>query len=348
MKSRVLLVGTMMVASIVLQAEDRKPTAATSTIVADARLQLKSTTKLSLKGSVFGKIRCDDNGNLFIRPTNLADSNQDRKSSLPVLKITSSGSRAGEYRVTDISPNFKVIDFFVSGDGEVFQAARSDEELDIYVISYPANSEAKAVRLETEYFIPYQIAVFRTGDFLLSGVRGDHDRTPYTAVFDAKGRLIKTIYEAEDDDAQRRAEKGEANYKPDNSNYGNYFVTHGDAALGSDGNVYLLRAGQDALIYVISNKGEVVRKLRVVSPRGGLVAQRLKSKSGQLAISFLAKGMTTGAIVISDYDGQVLSTLPSSDPHMLPGLFGCYDSKNLRFMSFDENNQLQIHNAELK
>ena len=40
---------------------------------------------------------------------------------------------------------------------------------------------------------------------LVSGVTGKDLRTPYTALFEANGKLVKEIYEAEDEDARRKA-----------------------------------------------------------------------------------------------------------------------------------------------
>jgi hypothetical protein len=332
-------------------AQNAKPSSATIVPAeSSAGMRVKSTAKVAFTGSVMGRIKCDDSGSIYARLVDAETSKQYHGSSfLPVKKIKQDGTIASVFSVSGEYPSFKVSDFFIAGDGRVFQAARSDSEGDVYVVSFSDSTPAgKAVRLETDYFIPYQIAVFKSGEFLLSGISGDHNRTPFTAVFGPNGKLIKSIYEAEDDDAKQRAEKGESDFRLDQPRYGNSFVTHGDAVLGSDGNVYLLRASNPALIYVISNRGEVIRKLRIASPSSGLVSRTLKSSSGKLAIGFLKKGMNQGVMVIVDYDGHVLSSHSGDDSRMLPGLVACYDTQGFNFIGFDDESGMQIHRVELK
>ena len=68
-----------------------------------------------------------------------------------------------------------------------------------------------------------------------------HLRTPFTAVFAAEGRLVKKIYEPEDEDAQQRAEGGDPRYLMCCGDSGNEFVgLNADVTSGSDGNVCLL------------------------------------------------------------------------------------------------------------
>jgi hypothetical protein len=167
-------------------------------------------------------------------------------------------------------------------------------------------------------------------------------------VFDANGKLIRSIYEPEDEDAKKRAELGEAGFKPEFTDYGNDFVTHGDAAVGADGSVYLLRAGSKGLIYVISDNGSVLRKLSIESPSTGLVATRLKSLPGRLAVVFLQKGMNQGVIQVVDYDGRSLNTYTPNDSRMYPGLMGCFDNRGFTFLAVGNDGDLHIHRAEPK
>src|SRR5262249_3461590 len=127
-------------------------------------------------------------------------------------------------------------------------------------------------------------------------------------------------------------------------------VWHGDAALGLDGNAYLLRATSPALIYVISPRGEVLRKLRVASPGPGLTAQGLKAASEKLAISFLEADSFSGSITVVDYQGNLLGEYTSPDKNTSPALPGCYDdSQMFTFVATDESEKtVRIHKAEVK
>jgi hypothetical protein len=219
----------------------------------------------------------------------------------------------------------------------------------VYVVSYSSDGSLRSkAKLDAEFFVPYQIAVFPSGELLVSGINGPYNRTPVTAVFTADGKLIKQIYEPEDEDGRKRADAGEAGFRPADMESSNDFVVRGDAELGSDGNVYLLRAGSPALIYVISAKGEIQRKLRIPSPDSGLTAERLKSAPGSLAISFLRPGMNTGTIEVVDFKGRHVATLASSDQRMYPGLLGCYSPKGFTFLSLEEGGNVRIATAAMK
>jgi len=307
-------------------------------------LQFISSARIPFEGTVFSKFRCDDSRNVYALLV-ARDASAQVRNAPPVTKLTPNAKIAGTFTVTDHYPNLRVLDFFVTGDGRVFQAAYSDTEGRDYVVL----PSAKAVQLESDSFLPYQIVVFTTGDFLLSGIRGADKMRPYTAVFNSAGKLITSIYEAEDAELKQKTEDSKTHVAFSNApQYGNSFVTSGDAVLGSDGNAYLLRAGDPALIYVISNKGEVLRKLKVAAPSPGLVAERLKASSGNLAVIFLERDMNRGFSIITDDRGRVLSSIEGDDLRMLPGLLACYKNHDFTFIGFDDDGNPQINRAELK
>ncbi len=324
--------------------------AASKDAPAPESLQLTSRAIVPFAGALAGKARCDDDGNVYVRLLDAETSKQQHPISiLPIQRISPNGSLTGSFSIASVSPRLSAIDFFVANDGKVYLAGRSDAEGALYVVLFSRDGLVESkVKLDVPFFIPYQIVVFRSGEFLLSGIHGSRNRTPYTGVFNAGGKLIKEIYETEDEDSRKRTEAGEPNFVPDYSDYGNNFVVHGDGVLGSDGNAYLLRSVSPALIYVISPKGEVIRKLQVDSPGSGLLAKRIKSAPGSLAISFLKKGMNTGMIQVVNYQGKSIAAYSSDDKTMYPGLLGCYGSAGFTFLSIDEGNGVRLQKAEPK
>src|SRR5450631_2529887 len=261
-----------------------------------SHLQVARTTGVPFAGWWGGKARCDDDGNVYLHLMNAETERQYLKvSRSPISKISPNGSLGVTFRITDAGPDLSAIDFFVSGKGDVYQAAWSKTNPAAHVIAFSKDGSVRStVSLDAPFFTPYQIVVFSSGELLVSGTEGPENRAPYSAVFGPGGNLIKKIYEPEDEDSRRRAEAGEPNFQSDYTNSGNLSVWHGDAALGSDGNAYLLRAVSPALIYVISHKGEIVRKLLIESPGSGLVAERVRSAAGRLAITFLESHSTAG------------------------------------------------------
>src|SRR5262249_52607660 len=103
-----------------------------------------------------------------------------------------------------------------------------------------------------------------------------------------------------------------------------------------------------ALIYVISPKGDVIRKLRIESPEPGLVARQLKSSHGKLAVIFLQRNSTAGITEIVDLRGQSLGRYFADDEHLNPGLPSCYDSQSFTFLSPDMVGGLKLYKAQPK
>jgi hypothetical protein len=86
-------------------------------------LQLTATAKIPLMGTLVGKGRCDDRGDIYVRFMD-ADMNRVHHgiTKIPIEKINPDGSMAATFRVTDAFADISGKDFFVSGDGQVYQA----------------------------------------------------------------------------------------------------------------------------------------------------------------------------------------------------------------------------------
>ena len=352
MKFVVILSTAMCALPLMISAQERGAIlgAATPPSATSPGLQVTAETKVPFRGGLAGRVKCDTEGNIYLRPTDSETFDRYHPvSALPIRKIRPDGSLAGSFSLADTWPGLRAIDFFVAADGRVYQAARSETDGAVYLVSYLANgSPSSKVRLDAEFFLPYQIAVFPSGEILVSGIHGAENRTPFTAVFKANGKLIKEIYEPEDEDARKRAEAGEPGFRPESMESSNDFVVKGDAVTGTDGNVYLLRAASPALIYVISSKGEVTGKLRIESPGSGLWAARLKSAPGLLAISFLQKGTNMGMLQVIDYHGEEIASYAPRDQRMYPGLLGCYSPPSFSFLSLNEGDNLHLNRAQPK
>ena len=303
------------------------------------------TTKVELPLShptqMIDKVACDSGGNIYARVWAGDNSEAAR---LPVQEITPEGALTKNFRVSGASRNTDVAKgIFVSDAGEVFQAARMADGL--YVVGFASDGSVKSTtKLEANARVvdPWQVAVFRSGGYLLSGLTGKDHRTPYTAVFDADGKLVKTIYEPEDEDARQKAESGDTNYA--RSNAGNRFIGLGDVTLGSDNNVYLLRGASPALVYVISPAGEVVRKLHVEAGQPGLDARVIKSHAGRLAIGFNGP---SSLVVVTDLQGKKIASYAIDRQKPDWPTLACFDSEGLTFATVYAEKDLYLLKAKL-
>jgi hypothetical protein len=229
MRAQVILLAVFAMAPAL--SAQRVETARMVSIEANAKVPLPSSEPTV----PIGGIMCDDEGNVYSRLLS-GDASKERGGvfRLPIEKITPAGTLAKIFRVTDISAgDIFGKHIFVSGNGNVYQLAIMADG--IYVGKFADDGSVKArIKLEADNTAvqAWDIAVFNGGEYLLTGETGKDGRTPYTAVFDADGRVVKNIYEAEDDGARRKAEGGDLTYAP--SSRGNRFVSQGAVAAGSD------------------------------------------------------------------------------------------------------------------
>jgi outer membrane protein assembly factor BamB len=303
------------------------------------------TTRVELPLShpvqLIDKTTCDSDGNIYARVWAGDGSGTNQ---LPVQEITSEGTLTTKFRAVDAAQNTALAKgIFVSEDGVIYQAARMATA--VYVVEFAKDGSVKSTtKLDADPRLvdPWQLAVFKTGGYLLTGLTGENHRTPYTAVFEENGKLVKKIYEPEDEEARQKAASGDAAYT--RSNAGNRFVGFGDVVAGSDGNVYLLRGVSPALVYVISAAGEVVRKLHIDAGSPDFVAGDIKAYAGRLAIGFNG---SSNLVMVTDLEGKTIASY-TVDRHKpdWPTL-ACYNSRGFTFVTAYAGKGLYLLNAKL-
>ncbi len=294
-------------------------------------LQVKALNRLpgTIQG-ILGIDKCDAAGNIYLRPRGVDGDANHSMMQTPIQEFLPDGKLRGRFRITDAQPELIGRDFAVTATGEIYQAALAPKG-ELFVVVFGQDGSVIS-RIPAELkFAPYHLARFPSGEFLLSGVTGGRGFIPATAVFDAHGKLIKRIVEPEDEESRRKAEAGDRDFISLSTNAGNVFVQRGDATAGSDGNVYLMRSGYEALIYVISPKGEVVRKLRVAPTRRGALPMRIREFQGKLAITFGYYDQRTRSFSLKVVD---LEGNPVADYEDLPSSLSlaCYSSSGLDFI----------------
>jgi hypothetical protein len=296
---------------------------------------------LSHPSQMIDRAACDREGNIYARVWAGDDSSIDQ---LPVQEITPDGRLTRNFRAAEA---FQKTDLakgvFASDAGDIYQVARIEEG--IYAVKFAKDGSAlSTVKLEADGRLvdPWQLAVFKTGGYLVSGLTGEDHRTPYTAVFDANGKLVRKVYEPEDEDARRKAASGDEGYT--HSNAGNRFVGLGDVASAEDGNVYLLRGISPALVYVVSPTGQVVRKLHIDAGDSDFAARSIKSYAGRLAIGFQGP---TNLVLVTDLEGKTIAsyTMGRHKPD-LPAL-ACFNSSGFTFATVYAEKGLYLLKAKL-
>jgi hypothetical protein len=255
---------------------------------ADAKTEVTATGRATQsRGGI-----CDDAGNVYLRREEYEKTTPER-ATRPIWKISPDGNPVGSFRVLDAFQNPQVRGevngkgVFVTTDGKVFQTADSQGEVFVVEFALDGSVKAKTKLATAPNTQSWLLAVFKSGEYLLTATTGKDNLTPFTAVFAADGKLVKKIYEPEDEEARQKALPADWGPRLVGSIGGADFVRRGDVTAGSDGNVYLLhRTASPALVYVISPAGEVLRKLRIDAGDSELLARSIKFYAGRLAIEF--------------------------------------------------------------
>ncbi len=161
--------------------------------------------------SVILSAMCDDAGNVYARPFDPYDPMASFQA--PVLEVTP-GKAAGSLRITPTFQSPHAAGTFLVREGELYVLTGPSYDVND-VVEFASNGSVKAqvklAGLDSSVEV-WHLAVFKSGEYLLFGVTGKNLRTPFTAVFTAAGRLVKRIYEPEDEDARQKAEGGDPRY----------------------------------------------------------------------------------------------------------------------------------------
>ncbi|MGA8737050.1 MAG: hypothetical protein WB558_24255 [Terriglobales bacterium] len=258
-------------------------------------LHVIANVRSQFLGTNFGQVVCDANGNVYARKYDVSVYGSAFERA-PVQEIGADGRLSVSFGVPDALPDASVSDFFVASDGRVYLLASAREAeppgYGAYVLRFAANGALESkIRVDTEErFSPVHIGVFKSGEILITGRQGKMNYAPFTGVFSSTGGLIKTIFEPEDEDLRLRAQAGDEDVLA-HSNFGNEAVDLGSVAAGSDGNMYVMRRTSPALIYVISSRGSMVRKLHVSADDPAMFPRALEPFAGGLVVMFGRRGM---------------------------------------------------------
>jgi hypothetical protein len=307
------------------------PQAATPTL----RMVANITTQE--RGRPYGEVMCDEGGNVYTRVPD--DGSSQASLHAPVHKLNADGSLSSTFEIANAALDASLHDFFVTSDGKVYLVAwgqtHGEPGWHAYALQFTANGELKStVQINTkQHIFPSHIAAFESGEILVTGKQGEKENTPFTGVFTASGKLIKEIFEPEDEELGRRAELGDADVVH-GSGSGNDAVDLGAAAGGPDGNVYLMRSTSPALIFAVTARGEVVRKFPVSTGDPLMFPVRLQSFPGGIAVLFSRSGFGR-VLKVVDSEGNPIATY-GLDRGLTVGDFACYAPPAFTFLGNDD------------
>ena len=325
MRTRLILVAALFAVTPILCASQDAPRVVNVNAQSRGEMPVRAP-------AVIMSAACDESGNVY---TQLRQDAVDPGYlyQTPVQKITPEVKSAGVFRFGDaFSDRAESRAFFVH-DNRLYVLAGAKKGL--YVVEFTNDGSMKApVRLQIDFFlIPFHFAVFPSGEYLVVGLTGTISQrpdlhTPFTAVFAADGRLVKKIYEPEDENARQRGEAGDSLHGRYTSTGNEFIGWDADVTSGSDGNVYLLHGFSPSLIYVISPKGDVVRKLQIDTANPELAANSIKFHAGRLAVGYSWLGdVPQNLIKVIDLEGNSVADYEVHEgPKDSDPILACYNS----------------------
>lgn len=293
-------------------------------------------------GPLMVPIKCDAAGNLYFRGYNAA-----KLLAAPVVKITPEGKRDAVFSLDSVPQieSGEFYDFTVSLRGEVFLLALTErnKEQEVDLVSFASDGKYESAKVLAPLFMPSQVAVFASGEFLVSGLKlsqkeGAPPDKPFVSLFDRNGVLIKEVVLSDNVESQKPRDETERS--PVFS-----AVSLGTAINADDGNIYLMRRTSNPVIFVVSHTGRVVRRLVIAAPAENSRPITMKVAAGKVAVMFEeskpASRRAEQIVFIADAEtGEGLA-----EYHSTPGIGGalaCYTPNRFTFIGSTQDGHLAV------
>jgi hypothetical protein len=319
-------------------------TKAAGTAIPDAasHLTLIQTIPLdTVLTSSMGSPKCDGDGNFYLQ-------GPDR--GLTISKFNSKGEGVATFKASS-SPDVTQVDgapkFTVNADGQVYQLV-FPHSYDRDVFIYNKDGSYKSlVKLEvSKGWSPSLFVAFPSGNFMATGRKWDRlaeEYVPFTGIFSSSGSLLKELH-LEDDSSIGSIPMGL-----------NSAISRGHLEIGSDGNVYLLRWYNPAIVYAISPGGEVVRRFTVDPGDQELKVGGMTVAGSRIAVVFLkgaeGKNIEREMIEVVDLEGNKVASYeePMVDGHLAFGIsLACYshNPEQFTFLGWTKDEKLVLNITE--
>ncbi len=291
-------------------------------------------------------LRCDSSGNIYFR-TDATDS---------IHKLNQKGEQVA---VFDAAANTdKKVDasasFALAPNGDLYEIVYP-HEIDRYLFVYKSDGSFKsATKLDPGFrWSPHALAFFPSGQLLIAGYEYDLDRAaatwPFTGIFGAEGGLLKEIKLEDDQTLREMANSGDARVSLPLYPQFNRAIDLTQIEMAADGNAYLMRWTNPAIVYAISPGGETVRRLKIDPGNSGYRPSDMHVFENRIAILFVDAESHDGIMKIIDLEGHEIAAYGeqrvNNKPNgMLGGAFACYTENPTRFvfLGASDENKLQF------
>lgn len=298
-----------------------------------------------------GGAACDGEGNLYFRFfRNRAPA------SAPLLRLARDGRETVTFSLDQV-PDETVRggsfeDYAVDLRGRVYlltHVRQPDSEAQTAIVRFSRDGHYDSTINIDASFIAWKLGVFPSGELLLSGLKegqgkGEPAGVSAIGVFSSTGEVVKVFSPQEDVklnyDGNRETSETE----------GLAAIGTSPIAPGEDGNIYLMRPGSKASIYVISPAGTVVRRLAITPPHDGFRAWDMRIGGGNIVVEFVQKHDDTtrsDRVIYSIFDSEGTRVIDYLSSTEVGGHLACYSPNGFTFLAPSPSGRLAIRRASL-
>ncbi len=287
--------------------------------------------------------KCDLDGNLyaFLEPGR-GD----------VIRISADGTKFTTYSLADVPEMATEVggaslapEFTPGMDGELYIIVRRSNrttgkevnnkpELDFRIVSFDNDGKYRSqFKLESRFW-PTHIAVFSSGDLLLTGskvleVQDNSKPVAFAGIFNDRGQLIKEIPMPEG-----------VQYPPFK------YVVAGTAQTARDGNVYVLYNTPHTPIYVLSPAAEIVKTVKLEEQDGEQLVGAKVAAGRLLGVYDQSNKEKPTDLVLRVFDAQTEQIVAEYAASRKFGQFACYTPEVFTFLRRDDLGRVEILRAE--
>lgn len=223
-----------------------------------------------------------------------------------------------------------VFQFAVGEDGSLHEIVRAKNPDNpsapsaVYYVTFDSDGTFHSMEPFEQEFIPSVLLPLPNGDFFAAGVvlreKDDNvEERSLAGIFGPDARLKRSL-------SQRSDKATSSSSSQDDSDSRGDPYSQGVVGLGSDGNIYLLRDGDQPTIKVVTQTGLIQRELKLANPFGAGVANGIWVSGSRILVSYEGEADNPrDAHIYGVYDAQTGATLRLYKPDF-SGTLGCFDA----------------------
>lgn len=278
--------------------------------------------------AILGPLKCDREGTLYLRQY----FGDDTDAQNPVVALRNDGTVQAEFRlkaVPGLAPDSSIFTYAVYG-GRLFALLgdQSEGEVRLWLAEFDRQGVAVTKSLFARSFFPSVLAPLSPDRFYVAGLNkplgpsSTGKERPIAGVFDSEARLVK--------DLTMKSEAGKIE--------GIIGAHLGDASLGPDGMLYVLKASAEPVVTVLTPAGEVARRFQLRPPLPGAQAYELHALEGRFIVSYqwsklqkFAEGVEARSVytVYNLYDGEPIVNYTNQ----VRGIPACFNEDAITFLT---------------